>query len=269
MSKKGLRVHATPLDNLVSNPRGEVGEVITSWRLMRDLQLIAGLCRRELGEEDYTDQEMNVCCTLADKLEDEVVARLSELSESKVGRLTFYFANEKLGGLDSEVAAFRRYMERNKFNRKRNHDISHKELPEKWADHRHIRVPYPVLLRGIAMAVRLMKRIDRRAVGPEAVFFWRKLRERRGKPDLPPRAQYMLAPYVKLSDEERLAVIAAEMEEGKRVWEPMETLIDGKPARVHACKKWGAVRFGGQVFFVPEYPLRRLDSINTGNPGSG
>ena len=37
MSREKLRIHNTDLDNLVSNLRGEVGEIISSWGLMRDL----------------------------------------------------------------------------------------------------------------------------------------------------------------------------------------------------------------------------------------
>jgi hypothetical protein len=35
MSKHKLRIHNTQLDNLISNLRGEIGEVITSWILLR------------------------------------------------------------------------------------------------------------------------------------------------------------------------------------------------------------------------------------------
>jgi hypothetical protein len=37
MSKQKLRVKNTQLDNLICNLRGEVGEVITSWVLLRHM----------------------------------------------------------------------------------------------------------------------------------------------------------------------------------------------------------------------------------------
>jgi len=97
---------------------------------------------------------------------------------------------------EAEVRAFQQFIEGKKFTEKRNSDISHKELPEKWSDHRYLRIAYPTIVRGIAMAVRLMKRIDNVAVGPEAHFFWCKLRERRYDRTLPAKVQYMIAPHI-------------------------------------------------------------------------
>jgi hypothetical protein len=181
MSREKLRIYNTDLNNLVANLRGEIGEIFFSWVLMRDL---SGMIRElshgtwQGGQPDVnelvkelSDPRLNTLYVLVDKLEDDIVARLSELADSKIGRLTFYFASQKLRRLEVEVQAFARFIEREKFTQKRNWNISHKELPEKWADHHYITIPYPTIVRGIAMAVRLMKRIDDMAVGPEASFF--------------------------------------------------------------------------------------------------
>jgi hypothetical protein len=210
-----MRVHNTDLDNLVSNLRGEIGEIVFSWTLMRELLTQARQRRCESGVNELSDPQLNTLHALADKLEDEVIARLSELAERKIGRLTFYFASEKLQSFEAEVQAFQRFIERHKFTEKRNSDISHKELPEKWSDHRYLRIPYPMIVRAIAMAVRLMKRIDDLAVGPEARFFWSTLRQRRYDRTLRAKVQYMLAPHIKLSAEERAAVMREEMRRGK------------------------------------------------------
>ena len=58
----------------------------------------------------------------------EIVARLSELAEAKIGQLTFYFASQKLKALATEVEAFSDFIVREKFQQKRNLDISHKNL---------------------------------------------------------------------------------------------------------------------------------------------
>jgi predicted transcriptional regulator len=160
MSREKLRIHNTDLNNLVSNLRGEVGEIVFSWGLMRDLLAQARQRRSEPDVNELSDPHLNTLHALADKLEDEVVARLSELAERKIGRLTFYFASQKLQRFEAEVRAFQQFIERKKFTENRNSDISHKELPEKWSDHRYLRIPYPTIIRGIAMAMRLMKRID-------------------------------------------------------------------------------------------------------------
>ncbi len=170
MSNPKLRVHNTQLDNLISNLRGEVGEVITSWILLRYMMAK----ERELTSEDIAkdmrNESLAFVSMLRTKLADEIVARLSELAEEKVGRLTFYFAAKKLKELDADVEAFSRFITREKFQQKRNHDISHKELPEKWSDHRLIVIPYRTLLKGIIHALRLMKTIDGIVLGPAAKY---------------------------------------------------------------------------------------------------
>jgi len=78
MSREKLRIHNTDLDNLVSNLRGEVGEIVFSLGLMRDLLAQASQRRSEPGVDELSDPQLNTLHALADKLEDEVVARLSE-----------------------------------------------------------------------------------------------------------------------------------------------------------------------------------------------
>ena len=134
MSHPKLRVHNTQLDNLISNLRGEVGEIITSWVLLRHMMAK----ERDLSSEDIAkdmrNENLAFVSMLRTKLADEIVARLSELAEAKIGRLTFYFAAQKLKKLDAEVEAFNGFITREKFQQKRNYDISHKELPETWAN---------------------------------------------------------------------------------------------------------------------------------------
>src|SRR5690349_930476 len=93
--------------------------------------------QRELSSDDIAkdmaNESLTFVCMLRNKLSDEMVARLSELAEPKAGRLTFHFAAEKLGKLDADVRAFRAFIAREKFQQKRNQDISHKQVPEQWA----------------------------------------------------------------------------------------------------------------------------------------
>jgi len=129
VNKQKLRVKNTQLDNLISNLRGEIGEVVTSWVLLRHMMAR----ERELGSDDIAkdmaNENLTFVCMLRNKLSDDIIARLSELAQPKTGRLTFHFAAEKLGRLDAEVRAFRNFIARGQFQRKRNQDISHKELP--------------------------------------------------------------------------------------------------------------------------------------------
>jgi len=267
VSHEKLRIYNTELDNLVSNLRGEVGEIIASWILMCDLRVQAARRRAEPDVDQFGDHQLNVLYELAEKLDDEIVARLSELAETKIGRLTFYFAYRKIGKFEAEVCAFQKFIQRKRFTEKRNADIAHKELPEKWTDHRQITIPYGDIVRAIAMAIQLMKRIDRAAVGPEARFFWPKLRRRRYQPrKLAPKVAYMIAPLIKLEPHERIAVINEELREGKEVWETIETIINGQPATVPACKKWGVVLLGPQVTVLDVYPLQELKIVDFDTP---
>ncbi len=185
MSRKKLRIHNTEADNLVSNLRGEVGEIITSWLLMRGLMTQSKKLETGDGRADMENPQLRALYSLIDKLKDEIIARLAELGEKRVGRLTFYFAELKLGCLGDGVDAFSQLVKKGRFREKRNYDVSHKELPEKWSNHKHIQIPYRLLLQVIAMALRLMKRVDCHFLGPSAKYLWQEMRKRR-KASLPP-----------------------------------------------------------------------------------
>src|SRR6266700_642112 len=172
MGSEKLKVFNTQADNLMANLRGEIAEVVTAWILMR--QFMASGTRRSTVNvaEDFNNPDLTYVYLLKDKLEDELVARLSELAEKKAGRLNFYFAAEKLRTFQRDASDFSAYIEKNGFRQKRNHDISHKELPEKWEDHRApLHIPYRQIVRAVAHALRLIERIDRHVLGPSAPYF--------------------------------------------------------------------------------------------------
>jgi hypothetical protein len=107
MGNKKLRVINTETDNLVSNLRGEIAEIVTTWVLMRHFMASAARLQTDDVKKDFGNPDLSFLYVLKDKLEDELVARLSELPEEKIGRLNFYFAAEKLGKFHSEAADFR------------------------------------------------------------------------------------------------------------------------------------------------------------------
>jgi len=104
LSNSKLRVKNTDLDNLVNNLRGEVGEIIYSWVLLRSVLAQGNALRTGDFDKDNENQQLTMFNLLADKLSDEIVARLSELAQPKVGRLTFHFAKVKLNAFNTEVA---------------------------------------------------------------------------------------------------------------------------------------------------------------------
>lgn len=263
MSRQKARVVNTEVDNLVSNLRGEVGEIIISWTLLRQTMCDARALHTPDLVSDMSNPTLVRLEILAAKLRDEIVARLSELGEKKIGRLTFYFAKVKLGVLEAETAAFARFIEKTGLSRKRNHDISHKELPEKWTDHRYHHIPYSVVTRGVAFAMRLMKQIDRHYLGPSSPFLWAELRKKRYTPTAPPRVGFLLLPHMRLPALTRARIIAEEEREGKDVWSEMTTKVDGVPTMVKVSREWGAVLLHGGILMLNDYPLNSLESITS------
>ncbi|HNP83862.1 MAG TPA: hypothetical protein PKN47_20550 [Nitrospira sp.] len=264
MSHTKFRIHNTPLDNLVSNLRGEVGEIIFTWVLMRDLMAQAGQLRTDDLKADMENRALRTLNILTDKLSDEIIARLAELAEKKIGRLTFYFVHQKLNQFETEIETFGRLVESSRFREKRNYDISHKELPEQWTDHKSIHIPYFKVLRGIALALRLMKRIDRATLGPSSPYLWREMRKKRYEPMRPVKVGDLLLPYLRLSDQQRIEVINQEVAEGKDVWVDMSTKVDGVDATVKVCKEWGVIALGERSIVLEQYPLHSISDISFG-----
>lgn len=268
MSRQKLRIADTETDNLLGNLRGEIAEVVTCWILMRQFMVSGTRLRSGDIGKDLSNPDLTFVDVLKDKLEDDLVARLSELAEKKIGRLNFYFAAEKLGTFHKDTSVFSDYIERNGFRKKRNQSISHKELPEKWEDHRvPLHVPYSTIVRAVAHALRLIKRIDRAVLGPSAPYLWREVRKRRYKPIVsPPRVQFMLVPYYHLSGEDRLRIVRQEEREGIKVWMEMPTTINGLPTKLLASQKWGVVLLGDHPVALDQYPLQRLNGIQVSHP---
>ena len=266
MSKHKLKVQRTDVDNLVSNLRGEIGEIITSWVLYKDLMLAIYKIRSSDPLENIRNPGLNRQFILTDKLADEIVARLSELAERKIGRLNFYFTSLKLRALEKETNDFIKYIQHNGFERKRNSDIAHKELPEKWLDHKYLHIEPRIVLRGIAHALHLMKKYDSFHLGPSAKYLWHESRKRRYEPMAPPKVGYLLLPYLRLSNEIRIKVALEEIKEGMSNWDELPTEINGKKVTVKANKKWGVVDLGKGFLVTPEYPLIELKSITYGEP---
>jgi hypothetical protein len=251
---------------MISNLRGEVGEIVSSWVLYKDVMLAA----RKVGSfdplENMTNASLNRLFILADRLSDTIVACLSELAEKKIGRLNFHFASVKLNALDNEVNDFINYIRHNRFEEKRNIDISHKELPEKWSDHKYLHIEPIIILRGIAHALRLMKRFDLLHLGPSSSYLWRESRKKRYELMAPPKAGYLLLPHLRLPDNICVKVALEEIRMGISGWDNLPTEINGKMVTVKANKKWGIVNLGSAYLVTPEYPLIELKSIIYGEP---
>jgi len=217
MGNKKLRIHNTDIDNLISNLRGEVGEIISTWVMMRSFMAQAARLRTDDSLKDLENAHLVTLDTLTDKLEDEIVSRLAELAEQEVGRLTFHFAHLKLNVLEKETSDFTRFIKKNRFEEKRNYDISHKVLPEKWTGHKFIIIPYPTIVRGIVAALRLMKKFDALYRGPYTKYQCREMRRRRYKLVYPAKVGYMLMHYILPSPDEQMRILQEEKSDRRDV----------------------------------------------------
>jgi hypothetical protein len=74
----------------------------------------------------------------------------------------------------------------------------------------------------------------------------------------------MLVPYLSLSPRDRIQILQQELRKGAEVWTQVSTKINGQPASVLACKKWGIVVLGNRLLALEQYPLVELGSITLG-----
>jgi hypothetical protein len=202
MVHPNIRTARTDADALVGNLRGEIGEQITTWVLLRHIMSQRRAIRSDDPRADMNNPELAFLNLLADRLNDDLVASLSELAEEKIGRTNFHFAEVKLGLALTSVRQFRKFVERNNFRRKRNQHIAHKEQPEQWLDHGliPIHIKYRTLLKALALAVRAMKAIDYVHLGPTSPYLWAEVRKKRYEFMLPGKVGYILLPHMRLPD---------------------------------------------------------------------
>ena len=261
MGDERLRVIKTDINVLMGNLRGELGEVVTTWLLLRHFMADSSKLRSEDPAKDLANKELAFLWLLIEKLQNDLIGRLSELADEKIGRTNFFFVSRKLNQFESQVQAFTKFVVTNKLRQKRNQEIAHREQPEHWFEDCPISIPYRVLVKSTAMALRLIKRMDRAVLGPASPLLWREARKKRYELSGSPRAMYKLVPFMRLSDEDRIRVVEAEQREGKVMWSEMEATINGKPARVLACKEWGLLLLGTSCIPLAQYPLQKVEHI--------
>lgn len=265
MSGSKHRLHNTETDNLISNLRGEVGDILLSWLVLRKLRRNVQYLYSGDIEKDNDNEGLKLLEILGDKLENDIVARLSELAEMEIGQLNFHFAQQKLLNrfdFKGDVESYQKFIKKNRFKDKRNQYISHKQLPEKWTEHKEIFISMPNIGKGVALAVKLMILIDKIFLGPSAIYLWREVLKKKEKPIVPLNVNFLLLPHMYLPTETRKIIIQKELEAGMEVWERVKTKINGQDVEVLLCKRWAAILFpSGVVMICPDYPLQELHEI--------
>lgn len=269
MGKNKLKIHNTQLNNLISNLRGEVGDIIITWKLLLKLKRNASYLYTPDFEKDLSNPDIALLEILIDKLEDEIISRLSELSEQEIGRLTFYFALRKLDGqvdLSQDVKDYKNFVDKEKIKDKRNQFISHKQLPETWTDHKEILISTKTLGKCLSLAVKLMIKIDKAFLGPSAIYLWREVLKKNTPPIRPLNINYMLLPHMHLDKATRGIIIKKEIELGLPVFETIKAKVNGIERDVIVSKKWGGILLDAHnLLLCDDYPIIKLQEINFSN----
>jgi hypothetical protein len=182
---------------LISHLRAEIGDLIDSWILFRHFKLASQKLQTDDIYSDTQNENLNFLYLVTGKFRDDLIARIAELGDKKVGQLTFHFACRKFKILETEVDMFERFVKDNKFTDRRNNFISHKSIKPKWDDNKapH-RISYKVMTRALAMAIRLMKQFDEYHYGVKIKRQWQIARKRRYEFSPSRRADFMMIPFI-------------------------------------------------------------------------
>lgn len=250
--------------------RGELGELINSWLLYRHFCALRRKERTDDPAKDMKNRNLNFLIAISDKLRSEIIARLAELaSKVRKGRLTFENGSRQLRGvsLDSCRAVlekFQKYVEANPFEEKRNNEISHKNFVAEWKDElAPLTIADFVIVKALALALRVMKRMDHEVYGEiHSEYFWKDLRKKRYELFTPAAAIYMIAEHINLPESVRARIVAMEIAGGKFHQELMDAEVNGTKVQIYASKKWGAINLGGHLHILPGYPLISIAKID-------
>jgi len=196
MADHRMRIRNTNLEALLGNIRGEVGEAITNWILLRHLMAASKRLETDNIAEDMKNSDLAFVYALKRRIREDLILTLAGLAERKIARATFHFVAQKLDALHSEEEAYRKHIEQNKLKQKRDREIAHREQPEDWPEHGDIRISYLVLTLSLAKAIRLMKKIDTYVMGDSAYMQWHKMRKKRYDLTMPARAKYLLLEFL-------------------------------------------------------------------------
>jgi hypothetical protein len=200
LSSSKRRIHTTSVDLVVTHLRGEVGEAITSWTMWRSFRpQEQRLITRDI-RADLENVQLRKVSILVERLRDDLVARLFELGDDHIGRANFHFLAAKLPQFKPAAESYGKAVLDRGMHAKRNRDISHKEVPERWEDHRHRYVDDRALTYVTVRAIRLMKSIDRVVLGAAAPYLWQIARRKRYEPLFPASGHYMILPHIRLPD---------------------------------------------------------------------
>lgn len=187
----------TEPEKLVNLLRSEVGEIIQSWIGLSIYDFKAAELQTDNIVNDRKNKNLQLLNLVRSKFRDDIIARLSELSSTKHGRLNFNFAADKFIIQKDEVKNFSNFVKKENLIFRRNKNIAHKEMSPTWKQID----PSPVirkciLLRAIAWSISIMKQFDKAYYGEDYKKLWKVERKMRYDMDMPAGPKYLMLPYV-------------------------------------------------------------------------
>ncbi|HTJ51749.1 MAG TPA: hypothetical protein VL443_19955 [Cyclobacteriaceae bacterium] len=195
MIKKTIK--DTDPEVLISHLRAEIGDLIDSWILYRHFKLTGQKLQTDDILADSKNKELYFLYLVTGKFRDDMITRVAELGDKKVGQLTFHFATRKFKALESEVDTFEKFVKDNKFTDRRNNFISHKNLKPTWTENKAPdRISYKTMTKAIAMAIRLMKKFDELHYGIKIRRQWQLIRKSRYEFSVSRKAEYIIMPLI-------------------------------------------------------------------------
>jgi hypothetical protein len=194
---KNKTIQETDTEVLISHLRAEIGDIIDSWVLYRHFKLTSQKLQTEDINADLKNNELNFFNMVSSKFKDDLISRIAELGDKKVGQLTFYFASRKFEKLESEVNKFEKFINDNKFTYNRNNFISHKNLKPTWTENKApYTISYKTMTIALAMSISLIKQFDELHYGAKIKRQWQLLRKRRYIFTVSRKSEYMLLPHL-------------------------------------------------------------------------
>jgi|26BtaG_2_1085354.scaffolds.fasta_scaffold02936_4 hypothetical protein len=166
---------------------------------MRDFSVLSNQLSCGDTLKDFKNPDFLKMNLIKKKFQDDIISRLAELAHKSFGKVNFYFAIKKMKALELDFYEFEKFIVVNKFKAKRDEFISHKKQPPTLQDGRaEYRISYCIILKGIAKAMILMKRIDRIHIGEYSDLKWEKVRRKRYDYSVPAKITYKLMPFVRI-----------------------------------------------------------------------
>ena len=94
MIKKTIK--DTDPDVLISHLRAEIGDLVDSWILYKHFKLASQKLQTDDIYADAQNKNLNFLYLVTDKFRDDLIARIAELGDKKVGQLNFLLHSENL-----------------------------------------------------------------------------------------------------------------------------------------------------------------------------